>query len=123
VKWLGLAAAQGIAQAQANLGVMYELGDGVPKNSPEAVKWYHQAARQGIARAQRNLGNLFARGAEGVPKDAVEGLAWSIIAAASGDELFVQSRNLIERRMGNQAILAAQKRSQEIQKEIDATKP
>lgn len=38
------AAEQGDADAQYNLGVMYEFGDGVPQSYKQAVKWYTQAA-------------------------------------------------------------------------------
>ena len=49
VKGYRLAAEQGHARAQNNLGVMYEFGDGVPQNYAEAVKWFHLAAEQGNA--------------------------------------------------------------------------
>ena len=38
VKWFRLAAEQGDADAQYNLGYMYALGEGVAKNDQEAVK-------------------------------------------------------------------------------------
>ena len=41
------AAEQGHADAQYNLGLMYDRGDGVPENDAEAVKWYRMAAEQG----------------------------------------------------------------------------
>ena len=39
-----LAADQGDAKAQYNLGVIYENGQGVPQNDTEATKWYLLAA-------------------------------------------------------------------------------
>jgi uncharacterized protein len=33
---------QGDAGAQAGLGLMYELGKGVPKDNAEAVRWYRR---------------------------------------------------------------------------------
>ena len=36
-------AQQGDASAQFTLGVMYDLGLGVPRDYPEAVKWYRMA--------------------------------------------------------------------------------
>lgn len=36
-------AGQGNASAQYNLGIMYELGQGVPQSYAEAVMWYHRA--------------------------------------------------------------------------------
>ena len=53
--WLPLAE-QGDAQAQFNLGLMYDKGQGVKQDDVEAVKWYRQAAEQGDAKAQVMLG-------------------------------------------------------------------
>ena len=52
-RWFeGLAAEQGLASAQFNLGRMYNIGDGVPKDAVEAVKWFRKSAEQGEAVAQ-----------------------------------------------------------------------
>ena len=56
VKWDRLAAEQGHARAQYNLGVAYSNGEGVEQDYVEAVKWWRLAAEQGIADAQYNLG-------------------------------------------------------------------
>ena len=50
-------AEQGHANAQFDLGVIYDNGDGVPQDYAEAVKWYRMAAEQGYATAQFNLGS------------------------------------------------------------------
>ena len=42
-------AEQGDAEAQSALGIMYDLGEGVPEDDAEAVKWYRKAAEQGNA--------------------------------------------------------------------------
>jgi len=60
-EWRPLAE-QGHADAQSNLGVMYDQGLGVPQNCTEAVKWCHKAAEQGDAAAQYNLGIMCASG-------------------------------------------------------------
>ena len=49
MKWYRLAAEQGDAQAQNNLGLMYDAGQGVPQVNAEALKWYRLAAEQGDA--------------------------------------------------------------------------
>ena len=100
---------------------MYANGYGVAKDSAEALKWYRKAADQGNASAQFNLGAMYSNG-EGVAKDAIEGAAWINIAAASGEEISVMNRSLVERQLGPQATLAAQQRSKEILKEIEAAK-
>ena len=62
VKWYRLAAGQGDASAQLNLGVMYSTGEGVPQDYGEAVKWYRLAAGQGERiLAQFNLGLKYAQ--------------------------------------------------------------
>jgi len=42
---------QGDADAQSNLGWMYENGKGVLKDYKQAAKWYRKAADQGFAKA------------------------------------------------------------------------
>ena len=48
----------GDANAQNLLGVMYDVGFGVPKDDQEAVKWYRKAAAQGSTQAKMQLDNL-----------------------------------------------------------------
>ena len=47
VKWYRKAADQGLADAQAALGVMYSIGRGIPKDEVEAYKWMLLAVEQG----------------------------------------------------------------------------
>jgi len=79
-----LAAAQGDAKAQFNLGVMYGEGEGVSQDHAEALRWYRLAAAQGHAKAQNNLGWMHYSG-EGVPQDYAEALRWLRLAAAQGN--------------------------------------
>ena len=48
-------AEQGDADAQNNLGVMYNEGQGVPQDNKEAVKWWRLSAGQRVEQAQYNL--------------------------------------------------------------------
>jgi len=80
------AADQGNLAAQYNLGVIYQLGHGVPIDSKEAEKLYRTAANQGHERAQYNLGNMYNNG-WGVPKDRSEAIKWYKRAADQGDNL------------------------------------
>jgi TPR repeat protein len=77
------AAAQGLAQAQYDLGRCYRDGTGVRKDALEAVKWYRKAAEQGHAEAQHDLGRCYLFG-QGVPKDEAEGVKWWRKAAEQG---------------------------------------
>ena len=119
--WLRMAAEQGDTSAQINLGFMYYVGRGVPRNPTEAVKWWRMAAEQGDSSGQSNLANMYENG-DGVPKDEIEALAWNNIAAASGSDTAVKNRDALELRLGREMTLAAQQRSKEILKEIEAAK-
>lgn len=77
-------AAQGEAQAQLQLGLLYAKGQGVPQDYAEALKWYRLAAAQGNAEAQFSLGVLYAKG-EGVAPDGAEAAKWYHLAAAQGN--------------------------------------
>ena len=55
-------AEQGNAEAQFNLGAMYNFGYGVPQDYAEGMKWLRKAAEQGNAPAQYNLGIMYAMG-------------------------------------------------------------
>ena len=49
-------AEQGDAEAQNNLGYMYNEGHGVPQDEAEALKWLRKAAEQGNALEQSMRG-------------------------------------------------------------------
>ena len=87
-EWKPLAEA-GDADAQSNLGSMYNNGQGVPQDYAEAVKWYRLAAEQGYPNAQSNLGYMYLKG-QGVPQDYAEAGQWYRLAAEQG---FAQAQN------------------------------
>ena len=72
------------AEAQRNLGIMYQQGLGVPQSNAEAVKWYRRAAEKGHPRAQQNLGVMYEDGA-GVDQDIAEAAKWYEAAAENGN--------------------------------------
>ena len=84
VEWYQIAAEQGEARAQYDLGLMYANGKGVPKDASEAVKWYLKAAVQGYVSAQNTLGWRYLKG-EGVLQDASEAEKWYQRAAKQGN--------------------------------------
>ena len=84
VKWYTLAADRGFADAQNNLGVCYENGNGVAKSYAEAVKWYKLAAEQGDSDAQVNLGLCYDLGL-GVKQDYDKAVKWYRLAAEKGN--------------------------------------
>ena len=81
--WYRLAADQGHAGAQSDLGIMYVDGRGVPQDDGEAVRWYRLAAEQGNLDAQSNLGGMYDMG-RGVPQDYTEAVRWYRLAAEQG---------------------------------------
>lgn len=54
-------AEQGDPEAQLNIGLMYEMGWGLPRNLDSAASWYRKAAEQGYHFAQDSLGSLLNR--------------------------------------------------------------
>lgn len=76
-------AESGDAEAQLTLGIMYDLGQGVPQNFVEALKWYRRSAGQGNAVAQNNLGIMYLNGS-GTVRDFYEGSKWIQMSANQG---------------------------------------
>lgn len=52
------AAEKGEAEAQYNLALKYEYGEGVPENVSEAIYWYNLAAAQGHSDAMARSAQL-----------------------------------------------------------------
>ena len=80
VYWFRLAAEQGLADAQNNLGLMYDYGEGVAVDDVEAVRWFRLAAAQDYADAQKNLGLMYDYG-EGVEENDAEAVRLYQLAA------------------------------------------
>jgi uncharacterized protein len=78
-----IAAEQGDASAQSNLGWMYQQGLGVAQDNAAAVRWYRAAAEQDDAGAQFNLGLIYENGV-GVAQDYAEAVRWHRAAAEQG---------------------------------------
>jgi TPR repeat protein len=81
-EWIESAKA-GDAHAQHGIGMLYELGQGVPYADPKAAsEWYQKAAAQNYAPALNNLARLYADG-RGVKQDVPKAIElWSKAAEA-----------------------------------------
>jgi len=81
-----LAAKQGDAVAQYELGRMYENGWGVEQEWPEAAEWYKKSADQGYAPAQYEIGlaHLGDQGKYRTDKPKENAAKWFQMAAAQG---------------------------------------
>ncbi len=77
-------AEQGNAEAQYNIGLLYDRGLGAPQNYREAIKWYEKSAEQGNANAQFELGFIYDNG-KGVPKNYGEAIKWYRKSAKQGN--------------------------------------
>ncbi len=75
---------QGDADAEFNLGVHYDNGQGVPQNYAKAVYWFQKAADQGDVGAENNLGFSYRKG-QGVPQNYAKAVYWVQKAADQGD--------------------------------------
>src|SRR4030067_730070 len=70
-------AEQGLPEAQLNLGLLYDNGQGVPQDHAEAAKWYRKAAEQGNAKGQYELGTMHYTGLGGPKDNAKAGTCYS----------------------------------------------
>lgn len=83
-EWIESAKA-GDAHAQHGLGMLYELGQGVPYADPKAAaEWYQKAAEQSYAPALNNLARLYADG-RGVKQDVPKAIELWSKAAETGN--------------------------------------
>ena len=82
MQWFEMAANQGHANAQYNLGMMYKNSQGVKQSDDNAMHWFEMAANQGHANAQYNLGVMHSRD-QGVDRYS-EAMKWYAMAAEQG---------------------------------------
>ena len=76
---------QGIAEAQFNLGLIYDNGEGVQQDYSKAAQWYEKAANQGYASAQSNLGVMYYNG-KGVRQNTATAKEWFGKACDNGNQ-------------------------------------
>jgi len=137
LKELKLFAEQGNPEAEALLGLMYNLGRGVPLDVDQAMKWFKAAANQGNAEGQCRLGSLYLKTdtAQGLrllklsaeqgfadaylmlglaymnlkdaPLDLVQADMWLQLAAAGGDPLAAKQRARAEGQMTSDQVAKA----------------
>jgi localization factor PodJL len=81
---LRLAAANGDASAQFEVGARLAEGKGTNQNFKDAAKWYQKSAEQGFAQAQYRIGTLYERGL-GLKPDMVRASDWYKKAAEQGN--------------------------------------
>lgn len=113
------AAAGGAADAIYRLGKLHQDGLGVEPDPSQAHDLYREAALAGVPLAQYNLGAMLVS-ARGVERDYVEGLAWLILASRNHLETDGEQRVRAHLAGQSQIIAAAEKRAEELGKEVAA---
>ncbi len=111
-------AGRGYAEAQFNIGLMYDKGHGLAQDYAEAAKWYRRAAEQGHAFAQSSLGIMYENG-QGVPQNYVEAHLWFTLAAARGFEAARKYRERVAEKMRLAQIAAAQRLARRWEPQIE----
>ena len=129
--WYRKAADLGDADAQRELGDLYDYGgvmkivnapggskrfvrdDGggpFPKDYSLAAMWYRKAAEQGDAYSQNNLGALYDSG-QGVPQDYAEAYFWYSLAAARSPAGSAENRDNAAVNLTKTVLLQTQERA------------
>jgi TPR repeat protein len=101
-----LAAEQGLANAQYNLGDLLRS----EKNYKIAVKWFNSAAEQGNSRAQADLALMYGKG-DGVQQSNIFAYMWSSISASNnntpGSALGIKVQALAEQQLSSSELKKA----------------
>lgn len=71
-------------RAAYDLGLRYLRGDGVERNSFQAIEWMRKAGERGHVEAQFALGRLYLLGFEEMGPDPAEAETWLTMAAGKG---------------------------------------
>jgi len=93
-----LAAEQGDANAQYDLGVLYRNGDGTKIDEKRALELFTLAADKGLAKAQFNIGAMYANG-QGVEQSFATSREWMAKAASQGDENAIKELKRLDKHL------------------------
>ena len=88
------AAEAGYAEAQYQMGRVYDFGNGEEQNYDEAFAWYMRAAEQGHASAQREVGLFYSMG-RSVRKDYTEAMNWYKLEAEQNEPYALRDLGLM----------------------------
>lgn len=121
IKWYKMAVAKGSNEALMSLGRCYlDL-----QNPNEAIKWYSKALAMGNSNAKnligecyQTLGSRYLSG-RGVEKDLNEAYAYYKLAAVNNNYFAKRYIERVEKNMTPEEIEAGEKRSKEIQSEME----
>lgn len=88
--WYAKAAAQGYAEGQFGYARMLAVGEGVARDTGQALRWMKAAAVQDFAPALSSLARWLEGGIHGVPADVPGAVRYWIRAAELGDTFAMQ---------------------------------
>lgn len=78
--------AQSNPKAAYDLALRYFRGEGVTRDSYQALQWMRKAGDAGLLEAQKALGGFYLSGLEEMGSDPQEAEKWFSMAAAQGDQ-------------------------------------
>jgi len=107
LKYYGMAAEKGHAEAQYSLGIMHQNGWGVPIDEEEGTKWYLLAAEQGIVGAHLALGRVYAMDYS-EKYDPVQAYKWFSLATKFGDMDAKSKLDFLRSRMTTEQVAEGQ---------------
>ena len=96
------------AQAQFELGYLFEQGLGVPRDYHQAERWYQQAAQRGLTDAQFRLGRMYYEGLASGSNRRL-GYIWLAIAAENGYQAALRYRDACAARLAPDDLAKARK--------------
>ncbi|HTH94680.1 MAG TPA: sel1 repeat family protein [Rhodocyclaceae bacterium] len=100
-------------RAAYDLGLRLYRGDGVPRNTYQALTWMRSAAERGYVDAQLALGRFYLVGLEEMGSDPAEAESWLGLAAAKGN---AEAKRLLVQASAAKKNEAAQRRLEESNK-------
>jgi TPR repeat protein len=123
-----MAPSQGRANAQYQLGLLYEQGEGVvAPDAAQAARWYRLAAYQGEPAAQARLALMY-RDGRGVAPDNVLAFAWLGLALEGATdratrEQAARAQDALREGMGASEIAAGKAKIAELRSGSAAPEP
>lgn len=99
-------AERGDRLAQYHLGLLYEEGQGLPRDRAQALHWYTEAAKQGDVDACFAIGQMYHLGI-GVERNPVAAYHWYDLAAGGGHPRAREEFQRLSRHLSPEQISAA----------------
>ena len=112
VRWSLLAAKQGDANNQKQVGISYYHGIGVIQDYAEAMKWLRLSAEQGHVESQWVLADMYKTG-KGSTSNKTLAHMWFNIAASNGYSPAKEERDRLSETMTSSEVHTAQKLARE----------